>query len=221
MGESSRNWEEIMRSDDFFKIMEKTGEWRRDNKSDTGWHNFSERLMCIVAELDEVTRANLSVVAGMEKFSGSNLRGIERAYGDIRSGMVDYIDAWVGVMIRIFDLCDECNLEISWHADPIDTDEIGIEHVFDRELGVARVLKGMGCLARAMASLKKIGFSLCDNGSLVSVNREDGDGYDDLVEWIGGAWSVSMWAIQDLGEDWRFHYGRVMRTYEAGLCPRW
>ncbi|MCK4260334.1 MAG: hypothetical protein KAX49_15260 [Halanaerobiales bacterium] len=87
-----RNWKEITEARDVNRLIEATGEWRKEKGFHTGWDNFAEKLMLIITELAE-SDAAFDIVARELTIDYDNLT-----------------EEWIDVCVRIFDLMEACGL---------------------------------------------------------------------------------------------------------------
>lgn len=210
---SKRDWGKIIECG-FEDIVEKTGDWRRSKGFDTGWGNFSEKLMLILTEVAEVVEAEEIILRSQKAVSGFHIGRIGNACDDLKVFSNNYIEEWIDVMVRIFDLVDACGIDID--RVPM----LGIQGtaevftMFPLEKQMNKYLRDiLLSISGAMEAFRDI--ELTEDESGVSVLPESGVALSKISLCLSRAARVAMGAITATGACWEIWYAVKMTKNEG------
>jgi len=91
-------------------IAQATGAWRRSKKWETGWGNFSEKLMLVVTEIGEASEAAEAARKCWRGFIEGRRSDTRVLVQLFHAAVNNYVEEWVDVMVRLFDLIQACDL---------------------------------------------------------------------------------------------------------------
>jgi NTP pyrophosphatase (non-canonical NTP hydrolase) len=223
------------------ELVQETGNWRREKGFDTGWHNFAEKLMLIVTEVDEVREAKDKLSGfwfemshpcmsrGEAPLEPKGLAKMEDVYEDFSATLANYVEEWVDVIVRTFDLCEACCLSPVVQRRSGDDamllmSGISVADISRGPVGVGRILEAIRCLSGAMEDFRDVKMAKENSDGVSLVVPEFGDEKTEakvksIEEWLSGVVSVCTWAIEDLGVSWTDEYAKKMNKNE-GRAPK-
>lgn len=207
-----RDWGRIV--DNLDDVIKATTEWREEKGFDTGWMNFSEKLMLIMTEVSEAAdaAANATEALGM-LLAPRKVKEIKEFANTLGSHAMNYVEEWVDTMVRVADLAGACDLRVTIEPSPGDAQEgsLPLGEVFERRADL-HVVEALRQATGAMEVFRDVRLLVVPGGDL---GPENPDHKAELGKWLSGILSVAAWAIEGLGEDWRPHYAAKMKRNEA------
>ena len=217
MKEMERIWrDEIVNSRDVERIIKETGNWRRSKGFETGWFNFGEKIALIVSEIDEAWQAKENVEETYDKFDQCSMSGA----GDISKVLIthlgNYVEEWIDVMVRVFDLAEACDLALVIYPRAPEL-PITINRTVFSTYSIGRVREAIKTSCAALETFRDITLFLGDSvvGVIPGEVEENKKLIEQLEHWLSGVASVASWAVQDVGKSWWEMYAEKMEKNEA------
>lgn len=212
-----RNWDEIMDTQNPEHIAEMTGAWRRSKGFETGWPNFAEKLMLIITEGDEAMDALDGMRAAHKVIGCPQIHRLGDACTKLGLYMENYVEEWVDVMVRIFDLVDACGLEvddIESYGDGPTAQPIPHAELLG-ERGIVRFTMLCRALSHAMECFRDVKLVTDIQGEVAPEDSESNtEAIENIGHWLSNALLVSAHAIEDMGVYWEKPYAAKMRVNE-------
>jgi len=194
-----------------------TGDWRRGKGFDTGWDNFGEKLMLVVTEVSEAMEAADSVVAHLKTILGGGRDSVLEGATLYREAIVNYTEEWTDVLVRLFDLCEACDLGIE---DPEIPDEIeALPSLVGGQFSSRATTRGMmtiRALSNAMEAFRDMSLVRGAQGTMVVGGDYKTIEAKRLLErWLSAAVLVCAHAIEEMGVSWLYEYAEKMEKNEG------
>jgi hypothetical protein len=210
-----RDWGKIVETQNPNHIAKMTGEWRRGKGFETGWPNFAEKLMLIITEGDEAMEALDGMRAAHQVISQPQFHRLGDACQKLMHYLENYVEEWVDVMVRIFDLVDACELEL----DSLDTygDGPTAQPIPQAELVSSRGMVRFTLLCRALSNAMEVfrDVTFEANGFVPQDSDENNKRVEDIGRWLSNAALVAAHAIEDVGVYWEKPYAAKMEVNEG------
>lgn len=212
--EIERNWNEIVKGP-FDEILRHTGDWRRGKGFDTGWHNFGEKLMLVVTEIDEARQARMKIHQCLDYIENGDFEAVLAGLADMQPALANYLEEWAGTLVRIFDMCEACGLRPGIEVGVVIEEEVDaglMDMIVDK--GAEREGQCVHCLSEAMEAFRHVTFVNAVHGEREMVPQSSP--HLDLTRaCIFRAVDVAQAAIDSIGYDWRNAYATEMIKNEG------
>lgn len=205
-----RNWEIIVQRNGK-DIATATTQWRQEKGFDTGWSNFSEKLMLTVTEISEANQGADKAMVCLQSimYPENGIKSVVAGASEIVKHLDNYVEEWIDVMVRLMDVAGACGIAVL--VDPIGEIKGG---------DLAKVLTGTGNdrsrevinqISEAMEIFRDVDFDE-DGDALVGDETRDR-----LRICFSAILGICIGAVMELGENWRERYKKKMLINENRL----